>query len=64
MSSATPGGGGQESLGGAEQEGGAEVNSAFLIRLLATMQANREAHLTSGNPTAVNKMLERAQAAG
>ncbi|KLO17490.1 cyclin-like protein [Schizopora paradoxa] len=60
-SSATPGG--MESAGGVEQEG-AEVNSAFLIRLLATMQANREAHLTSGNAMAVNKMLERAQAAG
>ncbi len=54
---------GLESAHGGEQ-GSFEVNSAFLIRLLVTMQANREVHLTSVNPMAVNKMLERAQAAG
>jgi len=56
-------GAGLESAHGGEQ-GSFEVNSAFLIRLLVTMQANREVHLTSVNPMAVNKMLERAQAAG
>ncbi|KAF7984387.1 hypothetical protein HWV62_15443 [Athelia sp. TMB] len=43
------------------------VTPAFLAQLLVKMRENRQAdlsHPASGRPTAVNKMLERTQAAG
>ncbi|KZP07788.1 cyclin-like protein [Athelia psychrophila] len=43
------------------------VSAAFLVQLLVKMRENRQAdlaHPASGRPTAVNKMLERTQAAG
>lgn len=69
-SSSTPGGSepGEDPLKGTGVGSGLEVNSTFLIQLMLRMRAQREgdlAHPASGRPgVAVNKMLERAQAAG
>ena len=44
-----------------------EVSSHFLVQLLTRMRAQRDvdaAQNTTGRHTAVNKVLERAQAAG
>jgi cyclin C len=48
-------------------DGGNVMTPAFLTKLLVTMRENRladVAHPASGQPVAVNKMLERTQAAG
>lgn len=58
----------RESLSSKDGEGAeSRVTSAFLVRLLLRMRAQHEAdvaHPPTGRPVAVNKMLERAQAAG
>lgn len=48
---------------------GMEVNSLFLVNLLSKMRTQREVDTAQGGmgigrPTAINKVLERAQAAG
>jgi cyclin C len=62
-SSMTPGDG----SGDDQPKGGFEVSSFFLTQLLSRMRAQREADIAQGSggrATAVNKVLERAQAAG